>query len=74
MGGNVWEWTTEKYLTRTPIVNEDGSLSSVYVNIRRGGACDTRYRGGPDGGGAGSRRQGKDETQENLGFRVSLFL
>ena len=74
MGGNVWEWTTEKYLTRTPIVNEDGSLSSVYVNIRRGGACDTRYRGGPDGGGAGSRRQGKDEAYEVIGFRIALFI
>ena len=76
MGGNVEEWTTEKYLTRNHITNEDGSISAVYANICRGGYYGYLNPSEPGGSSAGCRWWKNDEaTQgESIGFRIALFM
>ena len=81
MGGNVEEWTTEKYSPRikTDIVNPDGSTSTSeksYYNVCRGGFHGFKYSREPYGSGAGCRYPKPDEAEQgqNIGFRIALFL
>ena len=59
MGGNVWEWTTETYLT---------VASAPYT--RRGGNYYNRFASLP----AGYRDYKSASTIEEIGFRLTLFL
>ena len=59
MGGNVWEWTTETYLT---------VASAPYT--RRGGNYYNRFASLP----AGDRDYKSASTIEEIGFRLTLFL
>ncbi len=81
MGGNVEEWTTEKYSPRikTDIVNPDGSTSTSeksYYNVCRGGYSGFMYSREPYGSGAGCRYFKPDEAEQgqDIGFRIALFL
>ena len=81
MGGNVEEWTTEKYSPRikTDIVNPDGSTSTSeksYYNVCRGGLSGFMYSREPGGSSAGCRRPKSDEAEQgqDIGFRIALFL
>ena len=83
MGGNVEEWTTEKFLPtgykveEVPVEGtEDGNTttSPKKYNACRGGNFGNTNPREPGGCTAGDRRWDKDEAKENIGFRVSLFL
>ena len=83
MGGNVEEWTTEKFLPtgykveEVPVEGtEDGNTttSPKKYNACRGGNFGNMNPREPGGCTAGDRRWDKDEAKENIGFRVSLFL
>ena len=83
MGGNVEEWTTEKFLPtgykveEVPVEGtEDGNTttSPKKYNTCRGGNFGNTNPREPGGCTAGDRRWDKDEAKENIGFRVSLFL
>ena len=83
MGGNVEEWTTEKFLPtgykveEVPVEGtEDGNTttSPKKYNACRGGIFGNTNPREPGGCTAGDRRWDKDEAKENIGFRVSLFL
>ena len=81
MGGNVEEWTTEKYSPgiKIDIVNPDGSTSTSeksYYNVCRGGYSGFMYSGEPGGSSAGCRRPNTDEAArgQNIEFRIALFL
>ena len=83
MGGNVEEWTTEKFLPtgykveEVPVEGtEDGNTttSPKKYNAYRGGNFGNTNPREPGGCTAGDRRWDKDEAKENIGFRVSLFL
>ena len=83
MGGNVEEWTTEKFLPtgykveEVPVEGtEDGNTttSPIKYNACRGGNFGNTNPREPGGCTAGDRRWDKDEAKENIGFRVSLFL
>ena len=83
MGGNVEEWTTEKFLPtgykveEVPVAGtEDGNTttSPKKYNACRGGNFGNTNPREPGGCTAGDRRWDKDEAKENIGFRVSLFL
>ena len=83
MGGNVEEWTTEKFLPtgykveEVPVEGtEDGNAttSPKKYNACRGGNFGNTDPREPGGCTAGDRRWDKDEAKENIGFRVSLFL
>ena len=83
MGGNVDEWTTEKYWPHYIVVvppvegTEDGNTipsSTKKYNACRGGNFCNMNPSDPSGGASGCRRWDKDEAKENIGFRVSLFL
>ncbi len=60
MGGNVWEWTTEK------------TSSTSLICTRRGGAYVGRHSG--EGSPAGYRLGGPDQAQSYHGFRPALFM
>ena len=84
MGGNVEEWTTEKFLPtgykveEVPVEGtEDGNTipsSTKKYNACRGGNFCNMNPSDPSGGASGCRRWDKDEAKKNIGFRVSLFL
>ncbi len=83
MGGNVEEWTTEKFLPtgykveEVPVEGtEDGNTttSPKKYNACRGGNFGNTNPREPGGCTAGDRRWDKDEAKKNIGFRVSLFL
>ena len=82
MGGNVEEWTTEKFLPTGYKVDvsvegtEDGNTTTPTkkYNACRGGNFGNTNPREPGGCTAGDRRWDKDEAKENIGFRVSLFL
>ena len=83
MGGNVDEWTTEKYWPHYIVVvppvegTEDGNTipsSTKKYNACRGGNFCNMNPSDPSGGASGCRRWDKDEAKKNIGFRVSLFL
>ena len=83
MGGNVDEWTTEKYwphyIVEVPPVEgtEDGNTipsSTKKYNACRGGNFSNMNPRDPSGSTAGCRKWDEDKAMQEIGFRVSLFL
>ena len=77
MGGNVWEWTTEKASPGYIVEDGNTTTSTKKYNVRRGGYYAYMYSKEPGGSGAGCRQweiKDEDKAKENIGFRVSLFL
>lgn len=83
MGGNVDEWTTEKFFPgyHVEVVppeegTEDGNTTTPTkkYNACRGGNFGNMNPHDPSGSTAGCRKWDEDKAMQEIGFRVSLFL